>query len=68
VIRYPPKGFEGEAPYVVAIIDIENGLRVMGRISTSPDRIEVGSEVELTGNRNHVLEFRVPSRQGSVAA
>jgi uncharacterized OB-fold protein len=62
VIRYPPKGFEGEAPYVVAIIDIENGPRVIGRISTSPNEIEVGSEVELTGNRNHVLKFRVPSR------
>jgi uncharacterized OB-fold protein len=59
VIRYPPKGFEEEAPYVVALVDIESGPRVIGRVSANPDRIEVGSTVALKENRNGVLEFRL---------
>ena len=64
VIRYPPEGFENEAPYVVAIVEIENGPRVIGRVmSSSPEEVKIGSEVELTGNRKDVLEFRVVSEQ-----
>jgi uncharacterized OB-fold protein len=59
VIRYPPRGFEEAAPYVVALIDIENGPRVMGRVSANPDRIEIGSVVALKDNKNGILEFRL---------
>jgi uncharacterized OB-fold protein len=59
VIRYPPKGFEEDAPYVVALVDVHNGPRVMGRISANPDEIEISSTVALKQNRNGVLEFRL---------
>jgi uncharacterized OB-fold protein len=59
VIRYPPKGFEEEAPYVVALVDIENGPRVIGRISANPNEIAITSTVALKQNNNGVLEFRL---------
>jgi uncharacterized OB-fold protein len=59
VIRYPPKGFEDEAPYVIALVDIDGGPRVIGRISASPDEIEIGSTVALEQNKNSVLEFQL---------
>jgi uncharacterized OB-fold protein len=59
VIRYPPSGFEQEAPYVVALIDIDSGPRVMGRISANPDEIEISSTVTLKQSNNGVLEFRL---------
>ncbi len=57
VIRYPPKGFENESPYVVALIDLEMGPRVIGRIAASPERLRIGTEVHLVHNANGVLEF-----------
>jgi len=59
VIRYPPKGFENQAPYVVAIIDIENGPRVIGRVSNSVDEVKIGSSVTLLSTREDALEFRL---------
>jgi len=58
-IRYPPKGFENRAPYVVAIIDIENGPRVIGRVSNSPDEVKIGSAVSLSSAKEGALEFRL---------
>ncbi len=58
-IRYPPKGFENQAPYVVAIIDIENGPRVIARISNSIREVKVGSMVTLASSKESPLEFRL---------
>jgi uncharacterized OB-fold protein len=58
-IRYPPKGFENRVPYVVAIIDIENGPRVIGRVSNSVDDVKIGSVVSLNSAKEGVLEFRL---------
>jgi uncharacterized OB-fold protein len=57
VIRYPPQGFEKESPYVVALIDIQNGPRAMGRINASPDGLKIGQEVKFLRNTNGLLEF-----------
>jgi uncharacterized OB-fold protein len=57
VIRYPPADFEGEAPYVVALIDIEEGPRVMGRIVAKAEEVEIGKSVTFIGNSNGRLEF-----------
>ena len=59
VVRYPPRGFENQAPYVVAIIDIENGPRVIGRVSNSPDELEIGSQVSLKSAKGGKLEFQL---------
>ena len=58
-IRYPPKGFENQAPYLVAIIDIDNGPRVIGRLSGSPDHARIGSRVSLASEKEGVLEFQL---------
>jgi uncharacterized OB-fold protein len=57
VIRYPPKGFEGQSPYIVALVDVENGPRVMARINTSPDNVQIGEEVLFQGSTDGRLEF-----------
>ena len=60
-IRYPPKGFENQAPYVVAIIDIDKGPRVIGRISNSADEVKIGSSVSLISSKECVLQFQLSS-------
>lgn len=57
VIRYPPKGFEKDAPYIVALIDLENGPRVIGRVTTGLGDLQIGSPVRAVGG-DGVLEFR----------
>jgi uncharacterized OB-fold protein len=58
VIRSPPLGFENQAPYVVALIDIENGPRVMGIVATNPDDLHIGQSVQFVGSSKGSLEFR----------
>ena len=59
VIRYPPKGFEEEAPYVVGLVDLENGPRVIGRIKANPAELRTAQAVQFTGRVNDALWFRV---------
>jgi hypothetical protein len=58
-IRYPPKGFEEKAPYSVALVDIENGPRVIGRLSATGEGLRIGAAVVLKSNENGVLEFQL---------
>lgn len=47
VIRTPPEGFEIYIPYIVAIIDLEEGARVVSQIvDCSPEEMKIGMEVE----------------------
>jgi uncharacterized protein len=57
VIRYPPIGFEDQAPYVVAIIDLNSGPRVIGRINAKPDVIKIGANVDFAREAAGALEF-----------
>jgi len=57
VIRHPPIGFEDQAPYVVAIIDLKDGPRVVGRVSSKPEEVKIGSEVEFVRQAAGALEF-----------
>lgn len=59
LIRYPPLGFEKEAPYVIGLIDIEMGPRVVARIAAKPEQIQVGKIVSLVRSDNGLLEFRL---------
>ena len=58
-IRYPPVGYEDQAPYVVAIISLENGPKVIGRIASPIDDVKIGSKVMLSSNKDGVLEFKL---------
>jgi len=59
VIRYPPKGFENESPYVVALIDIEKGPRTIGRISTNQTELRIGQDVRFVREKDGALQFEV---------
>jgi hypothetical protein len=57
VIRYPPEGFEKESPYIVGLIDIEEGPRVLGRILAKAEELQIGKSVTYLGNSDGRLEF-----------
>ncbi len=59
VIRYPPEGFEKEAPYVVALIDLDQGPRVIARIVDASENLQIGQTVFFFKVSNGCLEFKV---------
>ncbi len=59
VIRYPPEGFENEAPYIVALIDLEEGTRVIGRVTANPEELEIAQVVRYAGKAVDALRFRI---------
>ena len=44
--RFPP-GFEGTGPYVVAVVELAEGVRMMTRIMAPPERVSVGMAVQV---------------------
>ena len=54
----PPARYEEPyTPYALGMVDMPEGLRVLGRISTDdPEGVEVGTEVELVLERLYVDE------------
>lgn len=59
VIRYPPEGFEKDAPYVVALVDLEEGPRVIGRIIANPEELRIAQGVQYAGKSDCTLQFRL---------
>jgi uncharacterized OB-fold protein len=47
VVHVPPKDFEKQAPYVIAIIELEEGARITGQIvDCKPEDVYIGMPVE----------------------
>ena len=59
VIRYPPQDFEKEAPYVVALVDIENGPRTIARVTPVREDVQIADSVTFLKSANGVMEFKV---------
>ncbi len=59
IIRYPPRGFEKDVPFVVGIIDLENGPRVIARIKANPENVPMEAPVRLIQNSNGLLQFEM---------
>jgi len=57
VIRYPPIGFEEQAPYVVSLIDLNSGPRVIGRVNAKPEEVKIGASVDFAREAAGALEF-----------
>ncbi len=53
VVRTAPEGFEGDAPYVVAIIELREGTYISGQVVSELDEIEVGKDVKVVFRRIH---------------
>jgi uncharacterized OB-fold protein len=52
VIRVPPAAFEEQKPYVVAVVELENGVRLTCMVAESPpDEVKIGTPVELVFRR-----------------
>lgn len=62
-IYSPPEAFAGEAPYQLAIIDLDSGTRLTARIHGDPVRI--GDRVALEEVRGTIHFFRKANREVS---
>jgi hypothetical protein len=49
IVKYGPSGFENDTPYILAMADFPDGLRIFGRLSKEipQSEIMVGMEVEV---------------------
>jgi uncharacterized protein len=47
VHRHAHPGFNAQVPYVVALIDLEEGPRMMSRVDGNPKEVKVGAKVEV---------------------
>jgi uncharacterized OB-fold protein len=56
VVHLAPEAFAADAPYQVAIVTLENGSRVTGRVLG--DRVAIDDRVEQVEVRNGVPFFR----------
>ena len=55
VVHSAPEQYVNEAPYQIAIIDLEDGTRLTGRIAG--ERVQIGDAVKLVEHRNQVPVF-----------
>jgi uncharacterized OB-fold protein len=52
VIRNPPKGFERYQPYIVALVELDDGVKVMSQVvDVEPENVKVGIRVEAVFRR-----------------
>lgn len=56
-IRYPPARFEDEEDYAVAVVTLDAGVRVTGRLNTADDGLRPGHAVRCCGEHKHVPVF-----------
>ncbi len=63
VVQTPPRGFEYYTPYILAIIELEDGTRVFSQLTDiEPSEIHEGLEVEMT-----IRKIRVSGESGAIA-
>jgi len=46
-VHRPPSAFADLAPFPVAVVELDSGARLTGRVDADTDEIEIGSAVEL---------------------
>lgn len=47
VVREPLDGWPGELPLVVAIVELDEGVKLISNVATDPDSVRIGMEVEV---------------------
>ena len=48
VVRVPPSGFASQAPYVLAIVELDGGVKLTMQITDcNPEDVKIGSKVKL---------------------
>jgi len=59
-VHIPLASLESEVPYTIAIVDLEGGCRITGRLeTTSSVKPFIGARVELAEIRNGVCFFNI---------
>lgn len=59
-VYVPLSSLEAEAPYTVAIVEFQEGLRVTGRIAkTVSENLEIGARVEVVDVKDGVYYFDI---------
>ncbi|MGC8923705.1 MAG: Zn-ribbon domain-containing OB-fold protein [Candidatus Micrarchaeia archaeon] len=54
VIRVAPEGYEFYVPYVLAIVELEEGARITGQIvDVDPEEVKIGMPVEMVFRKLH---------------
>lgn len=56
-IRRAPTRFKGQAPYVIAVVDLAAGVRVTGRLRGSLDGFRLGTPVVAVERQNGAYIF-----------
>ena len=56
IVHLAPPAFQADAPYQVAIVTLDDGTRVTGRIEG--ERVSIGDTVEALAERDGVPWFR----------
>lgn len=56
VVYAPPEQFVADAPYQIAIVALEDGKRLTGRIDS--ERVSIGDRVEFVEDRGGIPFFR----------
>ena len=52
VVRNPPEGYEKYSPFVVALVELDDGARVLSQVvDVEPDEVEAGMRVEVAFRR-----------------
>ncbi|EMA05627.1 hypothetical protein SAMN05443574_1434 [Haloarcula vallismortis] len=47
-VHTPPPAFAADAPYTVAVVELTDGGRLLGRVAADYDDVAIGDPVELT--------------------
>ncbi|MCU1491322.1 MAG: hypothetical protein JWM85_2727 [Acidimicrobiaceae bacterium] len=50
--RAPESAFEHLVPYVVAFVDLDDGVRVLARADAPPERVQTGMRVQVVADPN----------------
>jgi uncharacterized OB-fold protein len=58
VIRRPPAAFRTEGAYAVAVVRLDAGVKVTGRLESPSEATEPGTRVALAASKNGVPTFR----------
>ncbi len=53
-IRVPPDTFKDEAPYIVAVIQLEEGPKVEGHILETGKKVDIGTKVKVVFRKMYV--------------
>jgi uncharacterized OB-fold protein len=61
-VRRAPTRFKGQAPYTVAVVDLDAGVRVTGRLRGSHDSLRVGAPVAATALEGGAYVFEETGR------